>query len=106
GTGAFALVLTLMTFISLMFPTFLGQFSGGVDEYDISVVAPTIVGLSLPDSVRPQISREISMASRPYRGEVRLTRSGTIEKDAYRPLYALSSTQLAATPFELAVRES
>src|SRR5438067_1737419 len=48
GTGAFALVLALMTIFALVIPTFLGQFRSIVGEYDIRVVAPTTAGLSIP----------------------------------------------------------
>jgi putative ABC transport system permease protein len=106
GTGAFAMVLTMMTFISVIFPTFLSQFGAATDEYDVRVSAPTTAGLSLPDSVRPQIARAISMPTRPYRGDVLLPPPGSPQKDIYLPLYALSSTQLAGAPFQLASREA
>ena len=105
GTGAFALVLTLMTMSTVLVPTFNGQFLSGVNEYDIRVNAPTQPGLSLPDSVRPSIAREIAMPSRPYRGEVS-TSPGLTLQDDYLPLYSLSRAQLAAGPFQLAGRES
>jgi len=104
GTGAFALVMVLMTMTSVLIPTFNGQFRSGVDEYDIRVNAPTSPGLSLPESVRPEIAREIAMPTRPYRGEV-TTSNGILQKDQYVPLYSLSRTQLAAGPFQLAGRE-
>jgi putative ABC transport system permease protein len=105
GTGAFALVLTLLTMTAVLIPTFAGQSLSGLHEYDIRVSAPTRPGLSLPDSVRPQIAREIAMPTRPYRGEV-ITSPGLTLQDQYLPLYALSRTQLAAGPFELASRVS
>jgi putative ABC transport system permease protein len=106
GVGAFAMVLTMMTFISVIFPTFFGQFGAATDEYDVRVSAPTTSGLSLPDSVRPEIARAISISTRPYRGDVLLPSPGSPEKDKYLPLYALSRTQLADRPFQLASRES
>jgi len=104
GTGAFALVLVLMTMTSILIPTFNGTYRTGLNEYDIRVNAPTNAGLSLPDSVRSQIARSIAMQTRPYRGEVR--QGGFTLKDEYVPLYSLSRTQLAAAPFELTNRES
>jgi putative ABC transport system permease protein len=105
GTGAFALVLALMTVFALIIPTFLGQFRSIVGEYDIRVVAPTTPGLSIPDSVRPEISRQVVMPTRPYRGETR-TSSGDTRKDQYIPLYSLSRADMAAEPFRLTSRES
>ena len=104
GIGAFALVLTLMTMTAVIIPTFDSQFRNGLKEYDIRVNAPTKPGLSLPDSVRPSISREIAMPTRPYRGDVGA--SGFMAKDSYLPLYSLSRAQLAAGPFQLVGRES
>ncbi|HEY8761972.1 MAG TPA: FtsX-like permease family protein [Candidatus Dormibacteraeota bacterium] len=104
GIGAFALVLTLMTMTSVLVPTVDSQFRNGLNEYDIRVNAPTQPGLSLPDSVRPRIAREIAMPTRPYRGEV--TAQGITTKDEYVPLYSLSRAQLAAGPFQLVGRES
>jgi len=104
GTGAFALILVLMTMTSILVPTFNGTFRSGLNEYDIRVDAPTNAGLSLPDSVRSQIARSIAMQTRPYRGEVR--QGGFTLKDEYVPLYSLSRTQLATRPFELTNRES
>lgn len=104
GTGAFALILVLMTMTSILVPTFNGTFRSGLNEYDIRVDAPTNAGLSLPDSVRSQIARSITMQTRPYRGE--LTETGLTLKDEYVPLYSLSRTQLATGPFELTNRES
>jgi putative ABC transport system permease protein len=103
GIGAFALVLTLLTMSSVFIPTFAGQGPAGLDEYDIRINAPTSQGLSLPDSVRPQISRAITMATRPYRGELN---NGTSQQDVYEPLYALTPSQLLSRPFELTDRES
>jgi putative ABC transport system permease protein len=105
GTGAFALVLALMTIFALIIPTFLGQFRSIVGEYDIRVVAPTTPGLSIPDSVRPDISRQVVMQTRPYRGETR-TSAGDTRKDQYIPLYSLSRADMAAGPFRLTSRES
>ena len=105
GTGAFALVLVLMTMTSVLIPTFNSQFLNGLDEYDIRVNAPTTPGLSLPDSVRSQIAREIAMPTRPYRGEVKSSNTLTL-KDEYVALYSLSRAQLASGPFQLASRES
>jgi putative ABC transport system permease protein len=105
GTGAFALVLALITFTSVLVPSFVGSILSERKEYDIRVSAPTTPGLALPDSVRPQISREISMSTQPYRGDVQLS-NGSIEKDVYLPLYTLSPAQLASEPFELGSRES
>ncbi len=104
ATGAFALVLTLLTMTAVMIPTFNSQFLGGLNEYDIRVNAPTRPGLSLPDSVRLSVGREIAMPTRPYRGEV--TAQGLTNKDEYLPLYSLSPAQLAAGPFQLIAKES
>jgi putative ABC transport system permease protein len=103
GIGAFALVLTLLTMSSVYIPTFAGQGPAGLDEYDIRVNAPTTQGLSLPDSVHPQIARAITMATRPYRGELD---TGTRQQDVYEPLYALTRSQLESRPFQLTDRES
>jgi putative ABC transport system permease protein len=105
GTGAFALVLALMTIFALIIPTFLGQARESVSEYNIRINAPTTPGLSIPDSVRPEISRQVVMPTRPYRGETR-TSDGDTRKDQYVPLYSLSTTEMAAEPFELISRES
>jgi putative ABC transport system permease protein len=105
GTGAFALVLALITFTSVLIPSFIGSILSERKEYDIRVSAPTTPGLALPDSVRAQISREISMSTQPYRGDVQLS-NGSISKDVYLPLYTLSPAQLASEPFELGSRES
>jgi putative ABC transport system permease protein len=105
GTGAFALVLALITFTSVLIPSFIGSILSERKEYDIRVNAPTTPGLALPDSVRQQISREISMSTQPYRGDVQLS-NGSTSKDVYLPLYTLSPAQLASEPFELGSRES
>jgi putative ABC transport system permease protein len=105
GTAAFALILALMTLTSVLIPTFVGAVGIGLNEYDIRVSAPTAPGLTLPDSVRPQILRDIAMPTRPYRGDV-ISSSGAVQKDQYVPLYSLSRAQLAAAPFQLASRES
>ena len=103
GTSAFALVLVLMTMSAVFIPTFLGQGLTGLNEYDLRVSAPTSPDFSLPNSVRPQIAREIAMATRPYRGEVS---TGSGQPGAYVPLYALSRSQLVSGPFQLTNRES
>jgi hypothetical protein len=95
----------MMTLTAVLIPTFVGSIDSGQAEYDIRVNAPTARGLSLPDSVRPQISREIAMPTRPYRGDVGSS-NGALQKDQYLPLYALSRAQLAAGPFQLASRET
>jgi putative ABC transport system permease protein len=105
GTAAFALVLALMTLTSVLIPTFVGSVRTGLNEYDIRVSAPTAPGLLLPDSVRPQILRDIAMPTRPYRGDVSSS-NGALQKDQYVPLYSLSLAQLAAGPFQLSSRES
>jgi putative ABC transport system permease protein len=104
GIAAFAVVLALMTLTSVLIPTFVGSIDPG-SEFDIRVNAPTTPGLSLPDSVRPQILREIAMPTRPYRGDVSSS-NGTVQKGQYVPLYSLSRAQLVAQPFQLASRES
>ncbi|TMC83503.1 MAG: FtsX-like permease family protein, partial [Chloroflexi bacterium] len=104
GTGAFALVLALMTIFALIIPTFLAQARSSVGEYDIRVVAPTTPGLSIPNSVQPEISRQVVMPTRPYRGET--TNAGVTRRDQYVPLYSLSRTELASEPFRLTNRES
>jgi putative ABC transport system permease protein len=88
---------------AVFIPTFLGQGLTGLNEYDLRVSAPTSPDFSLPKSVRPQIAREIAMATRPYRGEVS---TGSGQPDAYVPLYALSRSQLVSGPFQLTNRES
>ena len=105
GIAAFALVLALMTLTSVLIPTFVGSVDSGQAEYDIRVDAPTTSGLSLPDSVRPQILREIAMPTRHYRGDVKFG-NGILQKGQYVPLYTLNHDQLAARPFQLASRES
>jgi putative ABC transport system permease protein len=105
GTGAFALVLALITFTSVLIPSWVGSVLSNHNEFDIRVNAPTTPGLSLPDSVHPQISREISMSTQPYRGDVQLS-NGSISKDVYLPLYTLTTSQLSSGPFELGSRES
>ena len=108
-TGAFALVLALITIISVLIPTFIGAVGNGLNEYDIRVSAPTNPGLSLPDSVRRQILREIALPTRPYRGDVTTGVTGNMQdtqKDEYLPLYALNRSQLESGPFELGARES
>jgi len=105
GTGAFALVLALITFTSVLIPSFLGSILSERKEYDIRVSAPITAGLALPDSVRPQISREISMSTQPYRGDVQLS-NGSSNRDEYLPLYTLTADQMASAPFELGSRES
>jgi len=105
GTGAFALVLAMLTIFALVIPSSSAQQRESVGEYNIRVDAPTTPGLSIPDSVRPQISRQVVMPTRPYRGETRDS-NGDTRKDQYVPLYSLSSTELAAQPFELGGRES
>jgi putative ABC transport system permease protein len=106
GTGAFAVVLALMTLTSVLIPSFVNSVGSGQSEYDIRVTAPTTPGLALPDSVRPRVSREIALPTRSYRGEVRTSvAGGDTRKDQYLPLYALSRTQLAAGPFQLASRD-
>ncbi|TMD74637.1 MAG: FtsX-like permease family protein [Chloroflexi bacterium] len=105
GTGAFALVLLLMTVTAIIIPTFNAQFRTALTEYDIRVNSPTNAELSLPDSVRPQIAREVAMPTRPYRGEV-TTSNGVTEQDRYLPLYSLSRAQLLSAPFQLAGRDS
>jgi putative ABC transport system permease protein len=105
GTGAFALVLALITFTSVLIPSWVGSVLSDHNEFDIRVNAPTTLALSLPDSVRPRISREISMSTQPYRGDVQLS-NGSTSKGVYLPLYTLTSSQLASGLFELGSRES
>jgi putative ABC transport system permease protein len=107
GIGAFALVLALMTTSSVFVATYLEQSRGTLSEYDIRVTAPTTPGVTIPNSVRPQILRDVAMPTRPYRGEVvASTNPGAPQEDVYLPLYSLSPAQLAAGPFQLASRES
>lgn len=107
GTGAFALVLALLTMSSVFVATFLGQVRGTASEYDIRISAPTTPGLSIPDSVLPRIEREVAMPTRPYHGEVRVNDGGGAPNlDVYLPLFALNRSQLAAGPFQLTGRES
>jgi hypothetical protein len=94
-----------MTMSSVFVATFLAQSRSGSDEFDIRVSAPTTAGVSIPDSVRTQIQREVAMPTRPYRGELTV-RDQRPNQDVYLPLYSLSRTQLAAGPFELVSRES
>src|SRR5216683_572391 len=80
GTGAFALVLAMLTIFALVIPSSSAQQRESVGEYNIRVDAPTTSGLSIPDSVRPQISRQVVMPTRPYRGETRDS-NGDTRKD-------------------------
>jgi hypothetical protein len=107
GIGAFAIVLALMTMSSVFVATYLDQSRSTLSEYDIRVSAPTTPGVTIPDSVRPQMLRDVAMPTRPYRGEVTVsTNTGAPQEDVYLPLYSLSLAQLAAGPFQLASRES
>jgi putative ABC transport system permease protein len=107
GIGAFALVLALMTTSSVFVATYLAQSRSTLSEYDIRVTAPTTAGVTIPDSVRPQILMDVAMPTRPYRGEVILSTNPSVpQEDTYLPLYSLSPAQLAAGPFQLASRES
>jgi len=106
GIGAFALVLALMTTSSVFVATYLGQSRSTLSEYDIRVTAPTTSGVTIPDSVRPEILSDVAMPTRPYRGEVIVsTNPSKPQEDVYLPLYSLSPAQLAAGPFQLASRE-
>jgi putative ABC transport system permease protein len=107
GIAAFAIVLALMTTTSVFVATYIGQSRSTLGEYDIRVNAPTAPGLTIPDSVRTQILREVSMPTRPYRGEVILsTNPSAPDQDVYLPLYSLSRAQLASQPFQLTGRDS
>jgi putative ABC transport system permease protein len=107
GIGAFALVLALMTTSSVFVATYLGQSRSTLSEYDIRVTAPTTPGVTIPDSVRSQIVKDVAMSTRPYRGKVTVSTNPTVpQEDTYLPLYSLSPGQLAAGPFQLASRES
>jgi len=107
GIGAFALVLALMTTSSVFVATYLGQTRSTLSEYDIRVTAPTTSGVTIPDSVRPEILRDVAVPTRPYRGEViASTNPSAPQEDIYLPLYSLSPAQLAAGPFQLSSRES
>ena len=106
GIGAFGIVLALMTTSSVFVATYLGQTRSTLAEYDIRVTAPTTPGITIPDSVRPQILRDVAMPTRPYRGEVIVSDNPSDpQEDAYLPLYSLSPAQLAAGPFQLSSRE-
>ena len=50
-----------MTMSSVFVATFLAQSSNAVSEFDIRVSAPTTAGVSIPDSVRTEIQREVAM---------------------------------------------
>ena len=107
GIGAFAIVLALMTTSSVLVATYLGETRSTLSEYDIRVTAPTTPGVTIPDSVRPQILRDVAMPTRPYRGEVTVSTNASVpQEDIYLPLYSLSPAQLAAGPFQLSSRES
>ena len=107
GIGAFAIVLALMTMSSVFVATYLDQSRSTLSEFDIRVSAPTTAGVTIPDSVRAQILRDVAMPTRPYRGEVTLsTNPSAPQEDVYLPLYSLTPDQLAAGPFQLASRES
>lgn len=106
GTGAFGLVLTLMAFIAVLIPS---QVNGtrALDEYNIEVTASTQPKLTLPDSVRSRIDRDVAVATRSYVGDVHLQVNDSHQDHpaVYLPLYALSRGQLLAAPFRLLGRE-
>src|SRR5258708_30640901 len=79
GTGAFPLVLVLLTMTAVIIPTFNAVFRTAQDEYDIRVNAPTDPALTLPDSVRSQLAREVAMPTRPYPGEATDSTGITLE---------------------------
>jgi putative ABC transport system permease protein len=101
GTGAFALVLTLITFVTMVLSSQENVATKALNEYDIRVTASTHPGLTLPDSVRPLVLRDIALPTRSY-----VTGLDEPRPADYLPLYALSREQLLAAPFRLVARES
>jgi putative ABC transport system permease protein len=108
GIGAFALVLTLMTILAILSPLQTFGATKALDEYDIRVNAPTHPGLTLPDSVRSQIVRDVALPTRSYVGDVRVRVNDVDQTHPadYLPLYTLSREQLLAAPVRLYSRES
>ncbi|MDQ6876162.1 MAG: ABC transporter permease, partial [Candidatus Dormibacteraeota bacterium] len=60
GTGAFGLVLTLMTIITVFGQDPIVADTKAFNQYDIRVSAPTDPGLRLRDSVRPESVRDMA----------------------------------------------
>jgi putative ABC transport system permease protein len=108
GTGAFGLVLTLMTIITVFGQDPIIAETGVLDQYDIRVSAPTHPGLTLSDSVRSEVVRDIALPTRAYIGDlqIRINDAGHTQPANYIPLYALSRDQLLAAPFQLFARET
>lgn len=106
GTGAFGLVLTLMAFLAVLMPA---QTNGtrALDEYNIEVTASTQPKLTLPDSVRSRIDRDVALPTRSYVGDVHLQVNDSHQDHpaVYLPLYTLSRGQLLAAQFRLLGRE-
>jgi putative ABC transport system permease protein len=110
GTGAFGLVLTLMTIVAVVLPSSVQSVTGRPDEYNIRVTAPTHPGLTLPESVRSQITADIALQVRPYVGAVSLRIQGAQTDSGrgteYLPLYALTPEKLRTAPFGLVGRDA
>jgi putative ABC transport system permease protein len=109
GTGAFGLVLTVMAVIATFVPSLEQSITVRPDDYDIRVTASTHPGLTLPDSVRSQIVRDIAVPTRPYVGAVSQRLKGAATDSSrgteYLPLYTLTREQLSAAPFGLLARD-
>jgi putative ABC transport system permease protein len=108
GTGSFGLVLTLMALLTVIGVDPIIDKTKALHEYDIRVSAPTHPGLTLSDSVRSKIVREIALPTRAYVGDlqIRINDGGHTQPADYVPLYALSRDQLLAAPFQLFARET
>jgi putative ABC transport system permease protein len=109
GTGAFGLVLAMLTIACALVPTWAQSLAVRPEDFSIRVTAPTHPGLILPDSVRPQIVRDVAVATRSYVGNVSLRPKGaaadTQHGTEYLPLYALTREQLRVAPFGLLGRD-
>jgi putative ABC transport system permease protein len=108
GTGAFGLVLTLMALLTVVGTDPIIDKTRALHEYDIRVSAPTLPGLTLSDSVRSKIVRDIALPTRAYVGDlqIRINDAGQTQPADYIPLYALSRDRLLAAPFQLFARET
>jgi putative ABC transport system permease protein len=109
GTGAFGLVLAMLTIASTLAPTWEQSLAVRPNDFDIRITAPTHPGFILPDTVRPQIVRDVAVATRSYVGGVSLRLKGAAADmkhgTEYMPLYALTREQLSAAPFGLLSRD-
>lgn len=99
----------MLTIASTLVPTWEQSLAVRPNDFDIRVTAPTHPGLILPDAVRPQIVRDVAVATRSYVGSVSLRHKGATADMAsgteYMPLYALTREQLRVAPFGLLGRD-